>query len=112
MAKDTHKYPLILRSWRRDYPALDMPSDVPWGPVAACARQLMRNHGQTPDELAQRGGLDPRELYRAHMGLGSHHPVEPMDVMAYIRDLTKVRPHDPHTFTGPAHNPQRKRGQP
>jgi hypothetical protein len=40
----------------------DGPSEVPWDLVAPHEAQALRNHHQTLDKLADRGGLDPIEL--------------------------------------------------
>lgn len=39
------------------------PSSVPWAWVEGFATRLNRNHGQTVKRLAERGGLDPTELW-------------------------------------------------
>lgn len=36
---------------------------VPWAAVEACGRQAIRNHSQTVQRLAERGGLAWAELY-------------------------------------------------
>jgi len=38
------------------------PASVPWAMVAPHEAQAKRNHDQTLEELARRGGLSPREL--------------------------------------------------
>lgn len=40
----------------------DIPPSVPWSLVAPHAEQALRNHGQTLERLAERGGLSTREL--------------------------------------------------
>lgn len=46
-----------------------MPRDVRWELVEPWREQAMRNHGQTLERLAERGGLSPEELYLAAHGL-------------------------------------------
>lgn len=42
--------------------ALDCPREVPWDFIAAHAAECMRNHDQSPETLASRGGLGPEEM--------------------------------------------------
>ncbi len=37
-------------------------TSVPWGLIANHRDQCIRNHGQTPERLAERGGLSPSEM--------------------------------------------------
>ncbi len=48
----------------RRFPIMSGPS-VPWRMVEPYARQAYENHGQTLERLAERGGLDPTELWCA-----------------------------------------------
>ena len=54
-------FPVLMSpaNWRR-YP--DCPKSVPWAVVAPHAARAGRNHGQTLETLARRGGLGPDEL--------------------------------------------------
>lgn len=36
--------------------------DVPWDLIASHRAQCLRNHAQSPETLARRGGLDPTEM--------------------------------------------------
>ena len=60
----TKRFPILFGGLRaRDvYEGFGCPSDVPWGLVETNAKQCERNHGQTPERLAERGGLHPVEL--------------------------------------------------
>lgn len=49
----------------RTFPVLGAATGIPWGLVEAHAAQVQRNHGQTLDALARRGGLDWVELWYA-----------------------------------------------
>lgn len=62
--------------WRRKYDELagrrfpimnegypECPSSIPWFALDRYSRQVQSNHGQSLEELAKRGGLDPTELY-------------------------------------------------
>jgi hypothetical protein len=35
---------------------------VPWAFIGECAAECERNHSQTPERLAERGGLGPEEM--------------------------------------------------
>jgi hypothetical protein len=58
----TSQYP-IHAGWVRENPSLNdrMPS-VPWVLLAPHEMQAERNHGQTLERLAERGGLSPCEM--------------------------------------------------
>ncbi len=47
---------------RREMERLGAPKDVPFALVAGCEAQAQRNHGQTLQRLAERGGLSLTEL--------------------------------------------------
>ena len=57
----------------KDFPVLlqdhSPPESVPWALVEAARLQIERNHGQTLERLAERGGLSYRELYCGVKGL-------------------------------------------
>lgn len=57
----------ILRQGDRDFcrrfDGLGIPRSIPWERVAAHEAQALRNHDQTLGRLAERGGLDPVELW-------------------------------------------------
>jgi hypothetical protein len=59
----------VLRDYldRRRYP--DARRSVPWSWVAPFEPQVARNHEQSLERLAERGGLSPAELYCAVAGL-------------------------------------------
>jgi hypothetical protein len=42
------------------------PRSVPWESIAFIAERADRNHSQTLDRLAERGGLSPEELWLAY----------------------------------------------
>ena len=56
----------VLWPGSRDYVAklraLECPSDVPWEFIAEHEAECLNNHGQTPQRLAERGGLAPGEM--------------------------------------------------
>jgi hypothetical protein len=55
-------FPVLMdSSERKKYP--NCPHSVPWELVAPHEEQAMRNHDQTLKRLAERGGLDPCELF-------------------------------------------------
>jgi hypothetical protein len=47
-----------------------LPRSVPWSVAEQAREQAYRNHEQTLERLAQRGGLCPRELLTALRGHG------------------------------------------
>ncbi len=55
----------ILRQYQREYRKLysDARRSVPWAWVALHEEQAKQNHAQTLQRLAERGGLDPGELW-------------------------------------------------
>jgi hypothetical protein len=66
------------KQWREKYETLaakrfpimnegypECPSSIPWFVADRYDRQIQRNHGQSLDALALRGGMDPSELYFA-----------------------------------------------
>jgi hypothetical protein len=57
-------FPVLLQGslQRRLFIQRDCPLDVPWSLVAPHEEQALRNHGQTLERLAERGGLSPAEL--------------------------------------------------
>lgn len=54
----------------RRFPVLDAGFSVPWRLVAPFETQAQRNHSQTLQRLAERGGLDPVELWAVMHGMG------------------------------------------
>ena len=54
----------------RRFPVLDAGFSVPWRFVAPFEAQAERNHNQTLQRLAERGGLDPVELWAVMHGVG------------------------------------------
>jgi hypothetical protein len=59
----------ILRDRREERLYPDARRSVPWAWVAPHEEQARRNHGQSLDELARRGGLSPLELWMAVHGV-------------------------------------------
>ena len=59
------RFPVLwqyLRKEEAEVRAAGCPRFVPWDLVAAHAEQAVKNHGQTVQRLAERGGLSPLEL--------------------------------------------------
>jgi hypothetical protein len=56
----------VLWPWQRDrvraLEAMEAPREVPWALVERHERQALRNHTQTVQRLAERGGLSLQEL--------------------------------------------------
>lgn len=59
----TRTFPVLL-SWevREDLLGAGMPRYVPWSFVEPHRQRAMKNHNQTLERLAERGGLSPYEL--------------------------------------------------
>ena len=54
-------FPILLpEEWKRKFP--NCPEEIPWALVALHEDQARRNHSQTLERLAQRGGLSPAEI--------------------------------------------------
>ncbi len=64
------------KNWRKKYEEIaarrfpilnegfpECPSSIPWFAIDRWERQVMSNHGQSLEELAKRGGVDPTELW-------------------------------------------------
>lgn len=62
------EFPVLL-STRRRREFADCPASVPWSFVEPHAAQAMKNHSQTLQRLARRGGLDPVEIKAVVLGL-------------------------------------------
>ncbi len=60
---DTRRFP-ILCNWRHETAdkALGVPKSVPWSMLAPHESQAERNHSQSLETLAGRGGLDVSEM--------------------------------------------------
>lgn len=58
-------FPVLWNRWQREGKALEAagcPKRVPWEFVAEHRAQCLRNHEQTPERLAERGGLGVAEM--------------------------------------------------
>lgn len=53
----------IIHTVTSDQDGKPWPKSIPWALVAKHKAQAERNHGQTLERLAERGGLDPCELW-------------------------------------------------
>ena len=53
------------------FPIMDGP-DIPWAAIEPHRPQVMLNHGQTLERLAERGGLSCFEAVQAITGRGLH----------------------------------------
>jgi hypothetical protein len=54
--------PVLFGSDARRLERLDCPREVPWSLLAPHEEWAIKNHSQTLETLASRGGLDPREM--------------------------------------------------
>jgi hypothetical protein len=65
---DTRRFPVLNQQHCRPSERLAMPRDVPWAFAERFRAQAERNHGQTLERLAERGGLSPQEMWLAAHG--------------------------------------------
>jgi hypothetical protein len=65
---DTRRFPVLNQQHCRPRERLAMPRDVPWAFAESFRAQAERNHGQTLERLAERGGLSPQEMWLAAHG--------------------------------------------
>ena len=70
MLSDGRRFPVLNQQSRRPQERKTMPRSVPWAFVETFREQAYRNHEQTLERLAERGGLAPGEMYAAAHGLG------------------------------------------
>lgn len=55
-------FPILLSSEeKRKFP--DCPKEIPWNLIAPHENQARKNHFQSLERLAERGGLSPEELW-------------------------------------------------
>lgn len=60
-----NEMPILLQTWsqKKMEAYKDLPKSIPMELVEPYRDQAYRNHGQTLERLAERGGLSPKELY-------------------------------------------------
>lgn len=56
------KFPVLMGADSKELRAFGCPMVVPWDFIADNARMCEQNHSQTPERLAERGGLAPCEM--------------------------------------------------
>ena len=86
----------ILYSYKRKAKQ-DWPDSIPWEIIAPCESRAKRNHSQSLERLAQRGGLGPLELYavlrdipyRELKNFGMETEEEAMDIIIQWMDSVK-----------------------
>lgn len=66
---DERRFP-IIRTWHSE--GAPQPEWIPWSILKAHEDQAIKNHDQTLDQLAARGGLDPCEIVAILDGMGFH----------------------------------------
>jgi hypothetical protein len=64
LTPEKRRFP-VLANWSEmaELKRLGCPRDVPWEFVAEHREQCLHNHDQTPERLAERGGLGPAEMF-------------------------------------------------
>jgi hypothetical protein len=65
-------FPILMnqKEWdNTDIKKLYIPKTIPIGFVSQFEKQIYKNHGQTIERLAERGGLHPTELCAAMYGM-------------------------------------------
>lgn len=71
------------------HPGPHEPKSVPWSFVAPHEAQARQNHDQTLERLAERGGLDPKELHSVVHGLSWHrNGITFADAVTWLRTVT------------------------
>jgi len=63
------RFPVLLTHWERDQYE-DCPESIPWELIEPHEWQARRNHYQSLERLAERGGLSPDELVAVMEGRG------------------------------------------
>jgi hypothetical protein len=67
---DERRFPVLNQQHVRPRDLKQMPRSVPWAFAETFRDQAQRNHGQTLERLAERGGLAPEEMWLAAHGKG------------------------------------------
>lgn len=63
MSKIDNRFPILgTKEDLERYAKLGLPSSVPFALIGSRAQRCMTNHFQTPQRLAERGGLSPGEM--------------------------------------------------
>lgn len=73
-------FPLIMRDAKRQ----PVKAVIAWEVAELGRHQAMRNHGQTLERLAERGGLSPFEMACALAGSGLFDGIKPSQEQAMI----------------------------
>ncbi len=55
-------FPVLQPGYRQGEPGVCYPKSIPWALIEPYAQQAMRNHDQTLERLAERGGLCVQEI--------------------------------------------------
>ena len=87
----------ILLSYRESREHPDCPKEVPWALVEPCRVRAQKNHSQTLERLAERGGLSPAELrcalenkeLRHYFPLSSYDAKRAAEDIVWLCDLVK-----------------------
>lgn len=85
------------RKEREEFP--NFPTSIPWDLVEPHRAMAMRNHDQTLERLAERGGLSPEEFYMIANGLrwgvNGTPPPSMKQAVDFIERLLEARKADP-----------------
>lgn len=65
----------------------DCPSSIPWSAIAPFENYAKRNHSQTLERLAERGGLSPVEAYCVIHGISDWRTVDRSDAVNFVRSI-------------------------
>jgi len=92
---DERMFP-VLWQWRnwdqeRAVVAAGCPRNVPWRLLAPHEQQALRNHDQSLEKLASRGGLGPSEMVAVIEGRGLSWVLKADEVACVTRLLAYVR---------------------
>jgi len=77
------------RELKKQREVLDCPTSVPWALVQSHERQARRNHQQTLERIAERGGLSPCELV-AVLEDRMWTRMEPAEAIGTLKEIVRV----------------------
>lgn len=88
-------FPILLnqKEWdSENIKKVTFPKTIPIGFVSQFEKQIYKNHGQTVERLAERGGLHPTELCAAMYGMDlyTYFGKKPMDDAQTVFSLAMI----------------------
>jgi hypothetical protein len=87
------RFPVLNQQNCRPAERKAMPRHIPWEFAETFRAQAERNHGQTLERLAERGGLAPEEMWLAAHGCGLfRYTVHQDDAIAWLNSTAEPKP--------------------